>query len=89
MKEKLKPITPYLCAILALLIALGCVIFALKYFNTQSLKVEQYCAKVNETNVQEYKGCIQLKPVEILDNLANGITQMYDVPNLPEIKGLK
>lgn len=86
MKEKLRKVLPCLCGGLALLTVLIVFICYLNDSRNQNIKVEQYCAKVNETSVQEYKGCIQLKPIEILDNLANNVKDLYDIPNLPEIK---
>lgn len=86
MREKFKRTVPYLCAVLGLFAVFINCVYCLNDFRNQNAKVEQYCAKVNERNVQEYKGCIQLKPVEILDNLANNVKDLYDVVDLPEIK---
>ena len=51
--------------------------------------VENYCAATYSINVQEYKQCTKLKPTEILEKLTKEAQTKYDVPKLPEIKGLK
>ena len=51
--------------------------------------VENYCAVTYSTNAQEYKQCTKLKSTEILEKLTKEAQTKYDVPKLPEIKGLK
>lgn len=72
-------------------IFVGIIVFACFVSNKvqqtkQMVHVEQYCSVTNAHDVEAYKECRELTPIQILDELKQRESTLSNVPKLPPLQ---
>lgn len=65
------------------IIALACFVSNKVQQTKQMVHVEQYCSVTNAHDVEAYKECKELTPIQILDELKQRESTLSNVPKLP------
>ena len=65
------------------IIALACFVSNKVQQTKQMVHVEQYCSVTNAHDVEAYKECRELTPIQILDELKQRESTLSNVPKLP------
>ena len=65
------------------IIALACFVSNKVQQTKQMVHVEQYCSVTNAHDVETYKECKELTPIQILDELKQRESTLSNVPKLP------
>ena len=68
------------------IIVLACFVSNKVQQTKQMVHVEQYCSVTNAHDVEAYKECRELTPIQILDDLKQQEATLGNVPKLPALQ---